>query len=79
MTKMIKKMKAQDEVIETLKLLDEESILRLYELAMALRNKKQSVTSKGLNMVNIRKAQRILSSIKGSLSDDIQIEREERC
>ncbi len=76
---MIKKMKAQDEVIETLKLLDEESILRLYDLAMALRNKKQSVTSKGLNMVNIRKAQRILSSIKGSLSDDIQIEREERC
>ena len=71
-------MQAQYRLIETLKLLDEESILKLYDFALACKNKKQSVKTNGINMANIRKAQDILSSIKGSLTNDIQGEREER-
>ena len=71
-------MQVQHRIIETLKLLDEESVLKLYDFALACKNKKQTVKTKGINMANIKKVQNILSSIRGSLADDIQIEREER-
>ncbi len=41
--------------------------------------KRVSETARGLNIDAIKKSQRILSSIKGSLTDDIELEREERC
>ena len=74
-------MQVQEKVIETLKLLDEKSILKLYDLALAFKNKKESKIMKTnkLNLSSIKRSQKILSSIKDSLSDDIQIEREERC
>ncbi len=73
------KMQAQERVIETMKFLDEESILKLYDLALTLQHKKQSINVMKIDLANIRRSQKILSSIKGSLSDDIHLEREERC
>ena len=72
-------MQVQDRIIETIKQLDEESILKLYDLALTLQDNKQSQSKKGLSFANIQRSQKILSSIKGSLSDDIQLAREERC
>ena len=72
-------MHVQDRIIETIKLLDEKSMLKLYSLALDFQNKKNSETKKRLNLENIKKSQNILSSIKGSLSHDIQQEREDRC
>lgn len=72
-------MQVQDRIAETIKMLDEESILKLYDIALALKDKKKSNTIKKLNIINIQRSQKILSSIKGNLADDIQLEREERC
>ncbi len=72
-------MQAEERIAETIKSLDEESVLKLYDLALALQSNKQSNTQKGLNITNIQRSQKILSSIKRTLSDDIQLEREERC
>jgi predicted RNase H-like HicB family nuclease len=47
--------------------------------AKVFRKEKQMVTTKRLNIANVQKSHNILSSIKGSLSDDIYIEQEERC
>lgn len=72
-------MQVQDRIIETIKTLDEESTLKLYDAALALQGNKQSDIKKGINLSNIQRSQKILASIKGSISDDIQLEREERC
>lgn len=72
-------MQVQDRITEVIKLLDEESMLKLYDIALTLQGNKQLKTKKGLNIANIQRSQKILSSIKGTLSDDVQIEREERC
>ena len=65
--------------METIKLLDEESFLKLYDLALTFQNSKQQSNRKEFNFDNIRRSQIILSSIKGSLSDDIELDREDRC
>ncbi len=69
-------MHARDRIIETLKLLDEGSVLKLYDLALTFRKSIQPVNVKRHDLANIRRSQQILSSIKGSLSDHIQKERE---
>lgn len=72
-------MQAQAKIVETMKLLDEEAILRLYDMALNFLDKQPSNSIQETDLANIRRSQQLLSSIKGSLSDDIQLEREERC
>ena len=74
-----KNLRAQHKIMETIKLLDEESFLKLYDLALTFQNSKQQSNRKEFNFDNIRRSQIILSSIKGSLSDDIELDREDRC
>ena len=80
MKKGVNKMQVQHRIIETLKLLDEESILKLYDFALAFKNKKHLVKSNRnrVSIANLKKCQNILSSINGSLNDDIRMGREER-
>ncbi len=72
-------MQAQAKIVETMKLLDEEAILRLYDMALNFLDKQPSNSIQETDLENIRRSQQLLSSIKGSLADDIQLEREERC
>ncbi|MBF0237548.1 MAG: hypothetical protein HQM12_07580 [SAR324 cluster bacterium] len=71
-------MLARDRVLETIQLLDEEAVLKVYDLALTLMDRKRPSNVCSLNMENIQKIQRSLASIYGNLSDDIQQEREER-
>lgn len=71
--------KARDKIIETMKLMDEESLLRLYDMALTFQSKGKVTPRRKLNLSNFQRSQKILSSIKGSLSDDVELEREERC
>ena len=72
-------MQARDRILETIKTLDEEAILKVYDLALTLQDRKRLSPKRSFNFDRIRKIQRSLASIQGNLSDDIQKEREERC
>ncbi len=71
--------KAREKIIETMKFMDEESLLHLYDMALTFKSKNQTIPRKKLNLANMQRSQDILSSVKGMLSEDIEREREERC
>ena len=72
-------MQARERILETIEILDEEAILKVYDFALTLTERKRSLHKNSFNFDRIREIQHSLSSIQGNLSDDIQMEREDRC
>ncbi len=71
--------KAREKIIETMKFMDEESLLRLYDMALTFKSKNKTIPRKKWDLTNMQRSQDILSSVEGMLSEDIEREREERC